>query len=66
MELKAAEVRRELAEKLPRLGQATRPAAEPGKKTTAVHDEPPPQAIATKSRKYPNYTTHESQHLRNP
>jgi transposase-like protein len=37
MELKAAEVRRELAEKLPRLAkpQATDPASEPGKKTTA-------------------------------
>ena len=37
MELKAAEIRRELAEKLPRLGkpQADRsPAAAPGKKTT--------------------------------
>src|SRR5208282_6645384 len=37
MELKAAEVRRELAEKLPRLGrpQNTNPASQPGKKTTA-------------------------------
>jgi transposase-like protein len=37
MELKAAEVRRELAEKLPRLATSrnTHPAAEPGKKTTA-------------------------------
>jgi hypothetical protein len=37
MELKAAEVRRELAEKLPRLAksQELNPAAEPGKKTTA-------------------------------
>jgi hypothetical protein len=37
MDLKAAEVRRELAEKLPRLTkpQNTNPAPEPGKKTTA-------------------------------
>ena len=37
VELKAAEVRRELAEKLPRLAksQNTNPAPEPGKKTTA-------------------------------
>ena len=37
LELKAAEVRRELAEKLPRLAksQDTPPASEPGKKTTA-------------------------------
>jgi hypothetical protein len=37
LELKAAEVRRELAEKLPRLAkpQNIDPAAEPGKKTTA-------------------------------
>ena len=37
MELKAAEVRRELAEKLPRLAkpQNTNPASEPGKKTTS-------------------------------
>jgi len=37
LELKAAEVRRELAEKLPRLAkpQNTNPATEPGKKTTA-------------------------------
>jgi hypothetical protein len=37
IELKAAEVRRELAEKLPRLAkpQNANPAAEPGKKTTA-------------------------------
>ena len=37
MELRAAEVRRELAEKLPRLAkpQNIDPAAEPGKKTTA-------------------------------
>jgi hypothetical protein len=36
LELKAAEVRRELAENLPRLGkpQGTHPADEPGKKTT--------------------------------
>lgn len=37
LELKAAEVRRELAEKLPRLGkpQNINPATEPGKKTTS-------------------------------
>jgi hypothetical protein len=37
LELKAAEVRRELAEKLPRLAKSQNidPAAEPGKKTTA-------------------------------
>jgi hypothetical protein len=37
LELQAAEVRRELAEKLPRLAkpQTTNPAMEPGKKTTA-------------------------------
>ncbi len=36
-ELKAAEIRRELAEKLPRLGkpESTEPATEPGKKTLA-------------------------------
>ncbi|MGO9115736.1 MAG: hypothetical protein ACLP9L_41550 [Thermoguttaceae bacterium] len=55
LELKAAEVRRELAEKLPRLAkpQNINPAAEPGKKTT-VRSKNRRRKRLQRTKKHPN------------